>query len=296
MHKLQSMKRFNSLLLLFFAFILSTNALASTTPDPSKRMLNPTDSIEVKVSGSSKFLQHIVKPKQTLYSISAYYGLDVADLIYYNTFLKKGIEIDQVLKIPIGSRDIKWKKDAKWIKWRMIEVVYVVKPKDTVFRIAKTHFKMPVDAFRKINNMQHDTLEIGDKVVVGWIDIDGIPQKTGVRSWLPISLYSSYKTLKAKYITTSKKKSKKKIEQRGPAVWNKKQKGDNLYALHKTAPIGTILKVNNPMNNRTIYVKVIGRMQSAGYKFDTILVLSPAAAKALGGINKSFRVNITYYK
>ena len=77
---------------------------------------------------------------------------------------------------------------------------------------------------------------------------------------------------------------------------NKKGKGDNLYALHKTASIGTVLRVTNPLNKRTIYVKVVGKLQGAGYPYDTMVVLSPAVARALAGINRSFRVDITYFK
>lgn len=291
------MKHISSLAIISIFFI--TNIFATIPQDTiiiPLRMLHPTDTIEAVVQGNSTFLLHTIKAKQTLYSISKYYGLEVADLMYYNSKLKTGVEINQVIKIPVGNRDIKWQRTSNTIKWRMIEVIYVVKPKDTVYKIAKTKFKMDLKAFRKLNNMTHDTLEIGDKVIVGWIDIDGISPKVGVRAWLPISLYSSYKSLRAVYLKNSRNSSKKEVTEKGPAVWYKSQKGDNLFALHKTAPIGSILKVTNPLNNRTLYVKVVGRMQSAGYRYDTVLVLSPGAAKALGGINRNFRVDISYYK
>lgn len=292
------MKQLSSLAIVFAFFVTNIHAF-STSVDTiiiPPRMLNPTDSIEVVVKGNTKYLHHIVKKKQTLYGLSKYYGLDVSDLLFYNASLKGDVELGQKINIPIGSRDIKWKKTENYVKWRSIEVVYIVKPKDTVFKIAKTYFKMPVEDFLALNNIEDNTLEIGDKVIVGWIDINGIPPKVGVRSWLPISLYSSYKSLKGKYMFTTKDRRKKEIKEKGPAAWNKQSKGDDLYALHKTAPIGTVLKVTNPLNNRSIYVKVVGRMQSAGYKFDTLLVLSPSAAKALGGINQTFRVNINYYQ
>lgn len=281
------------------SFICITNIFATTQQDSiviPLRMVNPTDTLEVIVQGTSKFILHIVKPKQTLYSISKYYGLENTDLLYYNPELKLGIETNQAIKIPIGSSDIKWQRTEKTVKWRMIEVVYVVKPKDTVYKIGKTKFNMNLDSLRNLNNMTHDTLEIGDKVIVGWIDIDGIPEKIGVRAWLPISLYDSYRTLKSIYLQNTRDSAKEEILEKGPAVWHRNQKGENLFALHKTAPIGTVLKVTNPLNNRTIYVKVMGRMETAGYRYDTILVLSSSAAKALSGINRNFRVDISYYK
>lgn len=291
------MKKFGSFLILLMAFAANVQAfsMVEDTVIVPIRMLHPTDSIEVTVDAKGrKFLHHKVKQGQTLYAISKYYGLDATDLIHYNPTLSGGVQLGQTLFIPIGNRDIKWQKNSKSIKWRMIEVVYIVKPKDTVFKIAKTHFNMPMEVFRALNNMTSDTLEIGDKVIVGWIDIDGIPEKAGVRAWLPMALYQDYKQLKAAYIKG--KTGKKEIIEKGPATWNKNSHGDNLFALHKTAPIGTVLKVTNPLNNRTLYVKVVGKLQTAGYGYDTILVLSPAAAKALAGVNRNFRVNITYFE
>ncbi len=281
-----------------FVFIfISTNIQAFTAKEDTiiipKRMLNPTDSIEVTIGvNNSKFLNHTVQQGQTLYSIASYYGLDASDLYLHNPSLKNGAQLYQNVKIPISASDVKWQKTKKFVKWRMIEVVYTVKPKDTIFKIAKTYFKIPVDSFRVMNNLAAGTLEIGDKIIVGWIDIDGIPEKVGVRSWMPPTLETPYKSFKEDYIRS---KNGNEIEEKGPAVWTTKTQSPNLYALHKTAPVGTIMKVTNPLNHRTIYVKVVGQMQTAGYKYDTILVISPAAAKALGGVNRNFRVNVTYY-
>ena len=94
----------------------------------------------------------------------------------------------------------------------------------------------------------------------------------------------------------SQKEDKVEVVQKGIAVWNKNQNTVDLFALHKTAPVGTIIQVRNPLNDRIIYVKVIGEFQTAGHRYDAILFLSTGAADALGGINKNFRVEIHYYK
>ena len=281
-----------------FLFLI-TNIFTGNAQGPGSippRMLHPTDTLEAIVKGENRFLLHRVKPQQTIYSIAKYYGMEAADLMYYNENLINGIEINQVIKIPVSSHDLKTYKTSRANKWRMIEVMYQVKPKDTVYKIAKTKFNMSLDTFRLLNNMTHDTLEIGDKVMVGWIDINGIPTKIGVRAWLPPTLYDDYKSLKNTYWIKSQMEEKVEITQKGVAVWNKSQNSAELFALHKTAPIGSILQVTNPLNDRVIYVKVIGKFQTAGHRYDAILFLSSAAANALGGINKNFRVEIHYFK
>ena len=283
----------------FIFIFLITNVFNGNAQKPVSippRMLHPTDTLEAIVKGDNCFLLHRVKPKQTIYSIAKYYGIDAADLMYSNENLINGIEVNQAIKIPVSSHDLKTYKTSKANKWRMIEVMYEVKPKDTVYKIAKTKFKMPLDTFRLLNNMKHDTLEIGKKVMVGWIDINGIPPKVGVRAWLAPTLYDDYKSLKEAYWIKSQQEEKVEITQKGIAVWNKNQNSAELFALHKTAPIGTILQVRNPLNDRVIYVKVIGKFQTAGHRYDAILFLTSGAANALGGINKNFRVEIHYFK
>jgi LysM repeat protein len=284
--------------LLFFV-LLTFSSFAKNAPQDTviipNRMLYPTDSIELKIEGNSKFLIHNIRKGQTLYSIAKYYGLEVADIYYYNPALKTNIPLDFPVKIPVTKKEIYWyKNSSKYISWRAVEVVYIVKPKDTFYKIAKRNLNMPIDSLKAMNCIDTNTLEIGDKLVVGFIDIDGLPERIGVRAWLPINLYTGYKTLKEQYLFVSD--NKRVIKEKGPATWNSKMKATSLYALHRTAPIGTILKVTNPLNNRTLYVKVVGKLQSAGYSYNTIVVLSPACVKSLGGVNTNFMVNIEYYK
>ena len=73
-----------------------------------------------------------------------------------------------------------------------------------------------------------------------------------------------------------------------------KEKGA-LYALHRQASIGTIIQVNNPMNDRIVYAKVIGRIPEA-YERNIEVVLSPEAARKLGARDPRFFVKTTYLK
>ena len=80
------------------------------------------------------------------------------------------------------------------------------------------------------------------------------------------------------------------------AFWNKKYKATSLYALHRTAKIGSVIKVTNPLNRRVLYVKVLDRLQRAAQPYNVKIVLSPTAAVALGAVDSKFKVNLEYYK
>jgi hypothetical protein len=73
--------------------------------------------------------------------------------------------------------------------------------------------------------------------------------------------------------------------------------GNRKYlALHRTAPMGTILKVRNEMNNREVFVRVMGKLPDTALTNKLIIKISKSAYDRLGAIDPRFRVEVTYYK
>jgi LysM repeat protein len=64
--------------------------------------------------------------------------------------------------------------------------------------------------------------------------------------------------------------------------------------LHRTAPIGTVIKITNPMNNHTTYAKVVGRFTDSEATKDVLIVMTKNTADALGALDKRIHVNISY--
>lgn len=64
--------------------------------------------------------------------------------------------------------------------------------------------------------------------------------------------------------------------------------------LHRIAPIGTVIKITNPMTNRTTFAKVVGRFTENETTKDVIIVMTKNVADALGALDKRFRVSISY--
>jgi LysM repeat protein len=82
----------------------------------------------------------------------------------------------------------------------------------------------------------------------------------------------------------------------GLAVW---MDNDNLdaskkYVLHRTAPVGTVIKITNPMTNRTTFAKVVGRFTETEKTKDAMLVMTKSVAESLGAMDKRFHVTISY--
>lgn len=69
---------------------------------------------------------------------------------------------------------------------------------------------------------------------------------------------------------------------------------DKYLALHKTAPVGTIMQVRNSMNGLSVYVRVIGKLPETGENNNVLVRLSPRAVQKLGTGDSRFRVETNY--
>lgn len=64
--------------------------------------------------------------------------------------------------------------------------------------------------------------------------------------------------------------------------------------LHKSAPIGTVIKIVNPMTNRTTFAKVVGRFTDNEATRDVVIVMTKNVAESLGALDKRFQVSLSY--
>ncbi len=85
------------------------------------------------------------------------------------------------------------------------------------------------------------------------------------------------------------------ITEKGVATWTKSNNDDGqFYALHPTALSGTVITVKNIMNNKTIQVKVIGKLPNTADNQNVMIKLSYSAAKELNVLDDKFLATINY--
>jgi rare lipoprotein A (peptidoglycan hydrolase) len=87
-----------------------------------------------------------------------------------------------------------------------------------------------------------------------------------------------------------------KITENGVATWiaDTEMNQNKFYALHRTAPVGTIIKVTNRMNNNSVYVKVIGVLPSTGDNENVLIKITQAAAQRIGALDQRFQAELSY--
>lgn len=83
--------------------------------------------------------------------------------------------------------------------------------------------------------------------------------------------------------------------EKGPGGWFKSNASPGkYYALHNTAPRGTIIKVTNPLNGKYIYAKVLEAIPQIKQNEGLIIKLSDSALEALGTNEAKFYCQLNY--
>ncbi|MBW8685055.1 LysM peptidoglycan-binding domain-containing protein [Chitinophaga rhizophila] len=83
--------------------------------------------------------------------------------------------------------------------------------------------------------------------------------------------------------------------EKGPGGWFKSNASPGkYYALHNSAPRGTIIKVTNPLNGKFIYAKVLESIPQIKQNEGLIIKLSDSALEALGTNEAKFYCQLNY--
>ncbi|MGB0838874.1 MAG: LysM peptidoglycan-binding domain-containing protein [Chitinophagales bacterium] len=183
---------------------------------------------------------------------------------------------------------------------RIKPVNHLVKNGETLFSIAKLYGES-LNALKNWNNLPTLVVQEGQTIVVGWIAPEGInvTEAGNVEGKIETITTSPKKAMSAferKYVNMGSDKNYRLKQETGIAtkfVDGGKSPDGNFYALHKNAPLFSIVKVTNPVNNKSIYVKIIERIPNNG-KEEAIIRLPESAAKALRMLDDRTLVECSY--
>jgi hypothetical protein len=276
-------------LVLVLVFCNHCSLYAQTTA--AAPLLTPKDSILLTVDGLQKYIHHLVRPRQTLFSVAKYYGLSLAELYELHPEYRTNpvLQTGTLISIPIPNRAIRRYKGKNFQASKFAPIYYMVQQGDNLFQICKRYFGMPVDSIVQRNKLRSAQIQPGQLIHMGWLGLDGIRAE-----WRSVSAPTTARAHQNAY--EEEKKGRKEVISQGVCSWQRdsNEKGD-LYALHREAAIGTVMAVTNPMSRKTVYAKVIGRIP-AGYESNVEVVLSTAAAKQIGARDPRFFVKVRFLR
>jgi len=237
--------------------------------------LTPQDTIFLSIDfyGEKVFDHHLAKG-QTLYSLARFYGMQPEELLFYNPQIDPlNISIGDKVKIPIPNRAIVRKPNRLRNPKTALPIVHKIKRGETLY----------------------DVLSKDHELYVGWMDVEGIPDSVRKN-------YGGFWWKRSFELGTQFRGqgggTKKLKKEKGAAFWQKKAPGnsDELFALHRTAKVGSVIMLLNPMSRRTVFVKVLGRIPGAKYQDNIKVVVSEQTAKLLGARDPRFFVEVQHWK
>ncbi|WP_461453048.1 DPBB and LysM peptidoglycan-binding domain-containing protein [Mucilaginibacter sp.] len=310
----------------FRILLLVTLLLLSTTAVFANSL---RDSIGVENKDGKKVILHKVDPKDNYYSLGRKYKVSPKEIMAFNN--NATMQIGVIIKVPTdrpfleSSYNTPQKPQVVVVKPQQrsnppIPVQqpvqqqpaaqpqqtvattsnvptqnYKVSAGETLYSIAK-RFGTTVEDITQINGLTSTTLSPGQviKVRAGQGAAPVPPAATPVAQQNTTSVVAADSANATKFNANHYGLYEK--DEKGVASWiddadldpNKK------LVLHRTAPIGTVIKITNPMTNLTTYAKVVGRFTDNQANKDVIIVVTKNVADSLGALDKRFHVNISY--
>lgn len=268
------------LLPLICLFLYAAGLLGHQEPD---RILMQEDSLNVEVSDNRQYyFLHRMAPKQTLYSTARLYGVSLEDIYQNNPELTERIVREgETISIPMDE----WKVDPQ--AKHGPKVYYTIKPKETLFRVARIYFDMTIDQIKALNAMDGNELDIGQALQIGRL----VPAKRAVDS-TSFSLDSTSLSESLPDFT-----GQSWVEDKSIAYWLKNANPDHTHVvLHNEAPVNSWVAITNPMYGKTVAAKVIGRIPNKVYPSDIDVILSYGVAQSLGAIDARFYVKLKHLR
>lgn len=280
-------------LYLFLFMLLSGSALASGI-----------DSIGVENLEGKQIILHRITPKETYYSLGRKYSVNPAAIIDFNR--NKALSIGTLVKIPtqrpFSTTSVAASKPISLPIATDDVLEYVVKPKETLFSIAKK-FSISVQELKDFNKLKTASLKVGQVIKIkGRVEpvlttntvqpiVENSDFKTDTTTNVPIaeSAEVDRKLPAAKY-------GLREIKEKGQATWMDDAgiEAGRMLVLHPTAPIGTIIKITNPMTQKSTFAKVVGKFSDNESTKGVIIVLTKSAAELIGAVDKRFQVSLVY--
>ena len=260
--------------------LLVSGALSGQYTGDSLYYLYPTDTMMLAVDDASSNLvfDHRLAPTQTVYGAAKFYGRNVEDLFALSPGLRKGYDPGDVMRVPIPRSSIRYELPPDSLAW-FVPARYALQKGETLYGLANRRLGWLNDApLRRLNpNIDPAQLKAGVTLNIGYLPVAGFPFSGKVYADQYQARNAGLRTL-----WESRTAGKTVPSEDGKAAWTKKGDQNKFMALHRTAPINSIIEITDPRSRRTLYARVIGRVPEQIYHPKIMLVVSPQLVKAFG--------------
>ncbi|MFN4086103.1 MAG: LysM peptidoglycan-binding domain-containing protein [Spirosomataceae bacterium] len=209
-------------------------------------------------------ISHRVQKGETVYSLIKRYNCSMDEFSKLNPTINLSqpiLSLDQTLLFP--TSDQVPTQEAN---------VHVVKEKETLYSIARL-YGIPMARLQTWNKLPDEQIQIG-QVLVLMAPKDTLPSEFQVEKKdlhaIPVTEVGIAEVIKSKVTT------------------------DKHLALHRSASVGTLVKVRNEATGASVLVKVIGQLPDTGENHGVLIRVSPAAFRKLQPRDARLRAEVSY--
>ncbi len=235
----------------------ATTATPVTTPATTPTTARPvttTPETNTPASAATRNGQHQVEARQTLYAIARLYNVSPADLKKWNNLTSDNLQEGQTLLVAPPATGTGTTASTATITEETAETN--ITPNVTTTKLT--------------------------------------PRREEPRPVSTPAPTRENEPVKVERTETRVSESLSRISESGLAEVINKSEGSKYLALHKTAPVGTILQVKNTLNNQSVYVRVSGKLPENTDNDRVIIRLSKRAYQKLAATASRFQVEVNY--
>jgi len=275
---------------------VSQPAQQQTQSPPVERNQNP----RINTQTSSGKIEHMVRPGETLFGIAGKYNVTVNDIKKWNSLSSNTISIGERLTVYVNEDKAAEINEVREKEENNGKKVHVVNRGETIYSVA-SKYNISTDDIIDWNRLDNNSIYVGQELVVGFTDnrnespvvVNDLKVDEPKKEEVPIMKKEVEGTSMVKI---DDKSEYKKVTEKGIArVIEGSEETKKYLALHRTAPIGTIMQVKNEMNDLSVFVRVIGKLPETGDNANILLKISKTAYDRLGAYDNQFPVEITYH-
>ena len=279
----------NLLLLSFISFFILTEGNSQTSSFPER----PTkDTVFIGYNEGKYYLSHPLKKEDNLSSIASYYGISLSAIRDLNGMTDSPMKANKTIKIPIPYNSVKSPvQRSSFEKYNYIPVFYKVKKGDTLYRLFRIYFPKDSNEIKKINLIKNNVLKTDAKLLIGYF-----PVQPNIKSSADNALQLNRKKDTLSLTYDKSKKILVKVSGAAKTFDSLFEKTEYPYILSNKIPEHSVVEITNPMSNKKITGKVIGKIPPGKYPLDILLLLAKNDASDLGFLDLKFFVSVKYYK
>lgn len=273
---------------------------------------------DVELKGTDYAL-HLVELGDNLFRIAQKYNSTIEDIWDVNpSIVDNTIIPGQVIKVPRNSKDmevVEFSTSTPSVKKKKPEprmdpsqfVYHEVGAGQTLFSISRM-YSVTVEELMAWNDMQDFNLSTGETIIVSAHgELKVFDEETAqVRSYKPsadpirrpVSVNNRQDVLYERYVQEGSA-GLPIHKERGAAeklITNNPAMQDVYYALHKTAPVGAVMKVTNLVNRKYVFVTVLAPLPDINENENIQVKLSPAATKELVLLDGKSLVELSFHE